>query len=72
MNALSLKTLLLVLAILLFIVAVIDDTGSDWIPLGLAVDGCRPPRLGSRLGPQHRRISQLRTIEGRVSGPQSR
>jgi hypothetical protein len=36
MNALSLKTLLLVLAILLFIVAVIDDTGSAWIPLGLA------------------------------------
>jgi hypothetical protein len=36
MNALSLKTLLLVLAILLFIVAVIDDTPGDWIPLGLA------------------------------------
>ena len=37
MNALSLKTLLLVLAILLFLVAVMDDTRSDWIPLGLAV-----------------------------------
>ncbi|MEP7335731.1 MAG: hypothetical protein ABI717_08120 [Actinomycetota bacterium] len=36
MNALSLKTLLLVLAILLFIVSVIDDTGGDWIALGLA------------------------------------
>ena len=36
MNALSLKTLLLVLAILLFIVAVIDETGSAWQPLGLA------------------------------------
>ena len=36
MNALSLKTLLLVLAILLFMVAVIDDTRGDWIPLGLA------------------------------------
>ena len=36
MNALSLKTLLLVLAILLFIVAVIDDTSTAWIPLGLA------------------------------------
>jgi len=37
MNALSLKTLLLVLAILLFLVAVIDDTGGDWIAIGLAV-----------------------------------
>jgi hypothetical protein len=37
MNALSLKTLLLVLAILLFLVAVMDDTRGDWIPLGLAV-----------------------------------
>ena len=36
MNALSLKTLLLVLAILLFIVAVIDDTSTAWQPLGLA------------------------------------
>ena len=36
MNALSLKTLLLVLAILLFIVAVIDDTSTTWVPLGLA------------------------------------
>jgi hypothetical protein len=36
MNALSLKTLLLVLAILLFIVAVIDESGSAWVPLGLA------------------------------------
>jgi hypothetical protein len=36
MNALSLKTLLLVLAILLFIVAVIDEAGSAWVPLGLA------------------------------------
>jgi hypothetical protein len=33
---LSLKTLLLVLAILLFLVAVMDDTRGDWIPLGLA------------------------------------
>ncbi len=37
MNALSLKTLLLVLAILFFLVAVIDDTGGDWIAIGLAV-----------------------------------
>ncbi len=37
MNALSLKTLLLVLAILLFLVSVIDDTGGDWIAIGLAV-----------------------------------
>jgi sorbitol-specific phosphotransferase system component IIBC len=37
MNALSLKTLLLVLAIILFLVAVIDDTGGDWIAIGLAV-----------------------------------
>jgi len=37
MNALSLKTLLLVLAILLYLVAVIDDTGGDWIAIGLAV-----------------------------------
>ena len=37
MNALSLKTLLLVLAILFFIIAVVDDTGGDWIAIGLAV-----------------------------------
>jgi hypothetical protein len=37
MNALSLKTLLLVLAIIFFLVAVIDDTNGDWIPIGLAV-----------------------------------
>jgi hypothetical protein len=37
MNALSLKTLLLVLAILLFIIEVIDDTGREWIAMGLAV-----------------------------------
>ena len=37
MNALSLKTLLLVLAIILFVLAVIDDTGGDWIAIGLAV-----------------------------------
>ena len=37
MNALSLKTLLLVLAIILFVIAVIDDTGGDWIAMGLAV-----------------------------------
>ena len=36
MNVLSLKTLLLVLAIILFVIAVIDDTPGDWIPLGLA------------------------------------
>ena len=36
MNALSLKTLLLVLAILLFLVAVMDDAHREWIPLGLA------------------------------------
>jgi hypothetical protein len=37
MNALSLKTLLLVLAILFFIIEVIDDTGREWIAMGLAV-----------------------------------
>jgi sorbitol-specific phosphotransferase system component IIBC len=38
MNALSLKTLLLVLAIILFIMSVVDDTGGgDWIAFGLAV-----------------------------------
>lgn len=37
MNALSLKTLLLVLAILLFIIEVIDDTGREWTAIGLAV-----------------------------------
>jgi sorbitol-specific phosphotransferase system component IIBC len=37
MNVLSLKTLLLVLAIILFVIAVIDDTGGDWIAMGLAV-----------------------------------
>jgi hypothetical protein len=37
MNALSLKTLLLVLAILLFLVGAMDDTRVTWIPLGLAV-----------------------------------
>lgn len=37
MNALSLKTLLLVLAILFFIIAVVDDTGGDWIAIGLAI-----------------------------------
>ena len=37
MNALSLKTLLLVLAILLFIIEVIDDTGREWTAMGLAV-----------------------------------
>ena len=37
MNALSLKTLLLVLAILLFLVAIMDDTRTTWITLGLAV-----------------------------------
>ena len=36
MNALSLKTLLLVLAVLLFLIAVMDETRSEWIPLGLA------------------------------------
>jgi hypothetical protein len=34
---LSLKTLLLVLAILLFLVGAMDDTRVTWIPLGLAV-----------------------------------
>jgi hypothetical protein len=37
MNALSLKTLLLVLAILFFIIAAADDSGGDWIAFGLAV-----------------------------------
>jgi hypothetical protein len=37
MNALSLKTLLLVLAIILFLMSVLDDTGGDWIAFGLAV-----------------------------------
>ena len=37
MNALSLKTLLLVLAIHLFLVGVMDDSRVTWIPLGLAV-----------------------------------
>ena len=36
MNALSLKTLLLVLAVLLFLIAVMDETRGEWIPLGLA------------------------------------
>ena len=35
MNALSLKTLLLVLAILLFLVGAMDDSRVTWIPLGL-------------------------------------
>jgi hypothetical protein len=37
MNALSLKTLLLVLAIVLFIVSAADETGRDWLSIGLAV-----------------------------------
>jgi hypothetical protein len=37
MNALSLRTLLLVLAILIFIISAADDSGRDWISIGLAV-----------------------------------
>jgi len=37
MNALSLKTLLLVLAIILFIISAADDSGRDWLSFGLAV-----------------------------------
>jgi hypothetical protein len=37
MNALSLKTLLLVLAIVLFILSAADETGRDWLSIGLAV-----------------------------------
>jgi hypothetical protein len=71
MNALSLKTLLLVLAILFFIIAVVDDTGGDWIAIGLAV--LSAALLVSEAG-WGRNIggSRSSTIEGRVSGPQSR
>ena len=37
MNVLSLKTLLLVLAILIFIISAADDSGRDWVSIGLAV-----------------------------------
>ena len=37
MNVLSLKTLLLVLAILIFIISAADDSGRDWLSIGLAV-----------------------------------
>jgi hypothetical protein len=40
MNALSLRTLLLVLAIILFILSAADDSGRDWLSFGLAVLAC--------------------------------
>ena len=73
MNVLSLKTLLLVLAILLFLIAVIDDSGRDWIadrPRGrwLPHSSSRRP-AGAATSADSRCV---RTIEGRESGPQSR
>jgi hypothetical protein len=40
MNALSLRTLLLVLAIILFIISAADDSRREWLPIGLAVLAC--------------------------------
>jgi len=40
MNALSLRTLLLVLAIILFLLSAADNSGRDWLPIGLAVLAC--------------------------------